>query len=245
VIGVPAGDQVTVAPNIDTNPVTQTTAPPVQTTTVPTQTAAPQQQKTTTSESAAPPIAQTATEQVPIAPPEPTTSTTDERSRLGGIFHRGGRGKALVDSEEFRSGAFQKGFIGNYGDMVADPNENVEWAWVAPGVKLSDHKIRIGSFRNLTSATNPALAKNLEVALQSDINELTEDATGSLLTTEGVIYWAESSQSKKRGVGVEMVFKDPSGRIVAKIRHHAIKRSLEAGAEEVEGNVYDFVKDQE
>jgi hypothetical protein len=170
------------------------------------------------------------------APPPQQNVELPKSEQHGGLFHRGG--KSLADSKEYKSG-FTRGIIPDYAAMVA--GDNVQWMYIAPGTKLADYKIRIGHFRNLTSTpASAAVTGFLEGDMQSQIDDVASGSRGTL-TTDNAIYWAESSSSKKRGIGIEMIFRDSSGRIVAMLRHRIFENSPEDAAEEMPGAIADFV----
>jgi hypothetical protein len=126
---------------------------------------------------------------------------------------------------------------------VLTKGNGVNWVWTAPGFRFASHKYRIGAFRNVTAYDSPQLHTTLGFPLQEQIDSVTEEAKGETLTTENAIVWTETSRGKKRGVGVEMVFRDSSGKIVAMLRHIERESSPEAAAEEVVEALVEFVEE--
>lgn len=165
-----------------------------------------------------------------------------------------GRGpERLVDQDEYKEGEFVKGIIEDYTDMVE--GDGIEWIWVEPGVKLRDYKIKIGEFKNMSEVTNKDMIETLEDGFDESFERLGKKGgrEGSL-TTENAVYWAERAQSAKRwipyagghlaqsGVGIEMVFRDSSGKIIAKIRHSGRQgEKLEEAAEELVDDVANYI----
>lgn len=149
-----------------------------------------------------------------------------------------GKGRRLVDAKEFKSG-FTRGFLPDYAAMTK--GDAVDWSWVAPGVRLSNYSVRIGRYRNLTSVTGDTLMNWLTTEMQSQVSEVASGGSGTL-TTDGAIYWAERSEDKKRGVGIELIFRDGSGRVVAMMRHRINENSPEDAAEEMAEAVADFIE---
>lgn len=165
-----------------------------------------------------------------------------------------GRGpEKLVDQDEYKEGDFVKGIIEDYSDMVE--GDGVEWIWVAPGVKLSDYKISIGDFKNMSEVTNKDMITTLEEGFDAAFERLgKKGGSKGSLTTENAVYWAERAQAAKRwipyagghlaqsGVGIEMIFRDAKGNIVAKIRHSGRQgEKLEEASEELVDDVANYI----
>ncbi len=171
---------------------------------------------------------------VPPPPPPPVTDSipgTGER-----LF--GWRSKRLVDSREYKEG-FRKGIIRDYSDMWS--RGGCDWASVARGVYLADYAIEISTFRNLTSVDNEDIRYWLEELLQEELDGIAGEK--GTVTTENVIYWA--SDEGDSGIGIEMIFRTSSGRVLAKIRHEINEDSAADAAEEMAEVVADFIEDHE
>ena len=110
----------------------------------------------------------------------------------------------------------------------------VDWAAIRPGVKLSDYKIKVGKFRDLTGNAPPEVYKHLNYTLQEEMDGIAGGAGN--LSTQSAIYFAT------KGIGIEMIFRDSSGRVVAKMRH-LIRGKPGNAAEEMVEAVTDFVED--
>ncbi len=153
----------------------------------------------------------------------------------------GRRAKRFVQSREYRDGT-PRGVIGSYEDMIEGDGYYFS---VAPGVRLSNYNIRVGRFRNLGSSNSAAMLNYLNEVLPKNLAELAADerASGGTLTTENAIYWASDEKGGKRGVGVEMIFRDASGRLMAKFRHRIFENSAEDGAQEMVDAIAEFVQD--
>lgn len=149
---------------------------------------------------------------------------------------------------------YGRGIIEDYSDMKeGDP---VEWFWVAPGVKLGDFTIDLGEFENLSKVNDERMLETLGDGLSKAFARAAKGGgKKGTLTTENAVYWAERGNSAKRwipvagghlaqaGIGVEMVFKDAEGNVVAKLRHSGREGAQPADAawelvDEVAGWVY-------
>ena len=151
------------------------------------------------------------------------------------------RARYFTASSEYKGG-ISRGIIQSHDDMIA--GSEVNWFALAPRVQLSEHKIRVGSVRNLSSVQNQRIVAMLKNDLQTYLDEVTEPSKGALTTDLG-IYWAEDDADKKRGVGVEAVFRDGSGNVVAKLRHAIRENSPEDAMEEMIEAIGDFVEDHD
>ncbi len=157
----------------------------------------------------------------------------------------------LVNSDDYKEDDFVKtGVIDDYSDMVE--GDDIEWVWVAPGFKLSDHKYQVEDMGNKSEVSAKSLPRKMKEALQDSLDNA--GGKGSTVTVEGSIYWAEKSSEGKRwipyagghlaqaGVGVELVLRDSSGKTVAKIRHSGREGSdIDDAAEEVSDDIREFV----
>jgi len=150
----------------------------------------------------------------------------------------GRRSKRLVDSEEYRGG-FERGVIKDYGDMWS--GGGCDWASVRAGVRLTDYAISISPFRNLTDVHDEQLRYWLEERLQGDLDELAGEA--GRVTTDNVIFSAV--EGRHAMVGVEMIFRDSSGQVIAKLRHTMEEGSVADAAEDLEEVIADFVEDHD
>lgn len=171
---------------------------------------------------------------------EPAAPKVSEPLRVAKTGRRGGPG-TLTAAPEYSDASFRAGVIPDY--EVLTKGNGVNWLWTAPGFRFVQHKIRIGAFRNVTAYDSPQLHANLGDAFQEQVDSVTEDAKGETLTTENAIVWTETSRGKKRGMGVEMVFRDGKGNIVAMLRHMERESSPEAASEEVVEAVVDFIEE--
>jgi serine/threonine protein kinase len=210
----------------ETAPATETTATmPIETTTVAPPVAKPKQKPV-----AKPPVAAQPIEPKPV---EVVTEPAPSSQQFAP-----GKGKKLAASKEFQEG-FTRGFIPDYGALTA--GEAVNWSWVAPSVTLANYKIQVGRYRNPTGVSSDGMMDWLTDQMQREIDDVTSGSRGTL-TTEGYVYWA-ASEGRKRGVAIEMLFRDGSGRIVAMMRHRINENSLEDAAQEMADAVVEFVEE--
>ena len=127
---------------------------------------------------------------------------------------------------------YGRGVITDYSDM--EGGDQVEWMWIAPGVKLSDYRIDVSEFENLSKVNDTRMLDTLNDGMQTALTRIEKQRKGEpkgTLRTETAVFWAERASQGKRwipyagghlaqaGCGIEIVFKDEDGKIVAKIRH--------------------------
>lgn len=123
---------------------------------------------------------------------------------------------------------YGRGIIEDYSDME---HGQLEWVWVAPGVKISDYSIDVGEFENMSGSHDGNMMEALNDGMQKAFQRVSTGSKKGKLSTQNTVYWAERANSAKRwipfagshvaqaGLGIEMVFRDADGNIVAKVRH--------------------------
>ncbi|MDX1583834.1 MAG: hypothetical protein R3338_09570 [Thermoanaerobaculia bacterium] len=123
---------------------------------------------------------------------------------------------------------YGKGIIEDYSNME---HGDLEWVWIAPGINLSEYKIDVGEFENLSEAYDGDMMETLNEGMRKALERMAPDSPKGTLTTENAVFWAERANSAKRwipfagghvaqaGVGLEMVFRNSEGEVVAKLRH--------------------------
>ncbi len=133
---------------------------------------------------------------------------------------------AGVDPEELDE--YGRGIIEDYSNME---HGDLEWVWIAPGIRISDYKVDIGEFENLSEAYDGDMMETLNEGMRKAFTKMSSGEKKGTLTTQNAVYWAERGNSAKRwipfagshvaqaGLGIEMVFRDADGKIVAKLRH--------------------------
>lgn len=255
--GTAAGSTV----DVTSSAVTETVAPSTTTDTTAAESATASADPGATVPLAAPARQQPKPTRSTAAPSKPTTAATPEapstRSSTASGEERetpssgGGdqvapakispRARYFTASPEYRSG-ISRGIIQNHEDMIA--GGEVNWFAIAPNVRLAEHKIRVNSVRNFSSVREGKFISMLKDDLQTYLDEVTTSSKGTITADLG-IYWAEDDRKKKRGVGVEAVFRDSSGKVVAKLRHLIRENSPEDAAEEMVEAIGDFVEDHE
>lgn len=135
--------------------------------------------------------------------------------------------------------------------------DDIDWVWIRDGVELRDYKVDITEFENM--------AEHRDEDMMEELNEGFQDAFAKAakrgdkkrtLKTENAVYWTDRANRSKRwipfagehlaqaGVGIEMIFRDSSGEIVAMVRHAAREGDdLEDAAEELVDDIYDWFYD--
>lgn len=237
----PSTETTTTAPASDTTstlvelaPTTTTATPPVIVPVVPppTTTIAPAKPP--------PPKVQPPTETAPKTSTEPADEPATGSDSIASSGPFGRRSRNLVKDETYARG-FKRGIIRDYSDMWA--GTDVDWASVARGVKLSQYTIKVGRFRNLTRYESREMRNTLEVTLQEEFDGIA--GPKGTLTTQNAIVWASNSEDGERGLGIEMIFRDSSGQVIAKLRNFVRGETPENAAEEMLEQVTDFVEDHQ
>jgi hypothetical protein len=149
---------------------------------------------------------------------------------------------------------YGRGIIEDYSDMKA--LDEIEWVWLDPAVRLADHAFKVKSFEVLTVTTTSRMEEVFEDALPRTLKRAgSREDSAAVLTVEGAVYWAERANRSKwfipyaglhlaqAGVGIELVFRDQEGQIVAKIRHSGREGDeLHSAAEELVDDIGKFVR---
>lgn len=159
------------------------------------------------------------------------------------------RSDRFVDSDDYKKKEFKPGILAEYSDL--EKARNVEWAWVAKDVKLSDSKIEISSFDDASDELGKGQINSVKAILRDSLERSKGKQT---LTVEASAYeYQKFSPGKawipyaggslmQAGIGVELLFKDKSGKTVAKIRHFARSGSMvENAAQEFSDDVRKFI----
>lgn len=245
----PAGETVEIAPDPETTTVEPASvAPPPDNAADAVETPAPAPPTPVTEKSPGPspkakppasePTPEPLPEPAPVTEPEPVPHSVSDSVPTSGKPMFGRRSRRLVDDPSFNAG-FSRGIIRDYADMWS--RGGVDWAALAPGIRLSEYRIRVSEFRNMTTFDDPAMMRYLNDVLQVELDDVT--GTTETLTTENAIFWAQ--EKPKHGIGIEMIFRDSTGRVVAKIRHTHFEDSLEDAAQEMVDYIVEFVEDHE
>lgn len=143
---------------------------------------------------------------------------------------RGGKAR-FVDSDDYKDKSeFKSAIIDDYEGMVE--GDDIEWIWVADGIKLSDYKIVLdGKFVNKSDVNDKSMLATLNEEFDDSVNRSNAKKSKGTLRATGGVYWAERMSRGKAwipyagghlaqaGVGIELILKDSSGKTVAKIRH--------------------------
>lgn len=147
-----------------------------------------------------------------------------------------------------------RGIIQNYDDM--SEGGHIEWIWVAPGTNLSKYRFEVKGVENLTTSVDDDMGEVMEKVLPRALARSTKvGADAPLLTVDGAIYWAQRANRAKlwipyagghlaqAGVGIELVFKDASGNVVATLRHSGREGDkLEDAANELVEEINGFIR---
>lgn len=161
-------------------------------------------------------------------------------------------GTAAVDEENLEE--FGTGIIEDYGNM--HETDSIEWIWIAPGVVLHDYRFEVAPVRNITAYEDADMEDVINASLTRVLGRIgSTDPDAGLLRVESAIYWAERGSNKKMwipyagghlaqaGVGVELVFRDAAGSVVAKLRHSGREGDrLRDAAEELVDDIRRFVR---
>lgn len=158
----------------------------------------------------------------------------------------------FVDSDDYKEPGFKKCFINDYSRLVE--GDDVDWVWVANGVKLSQHKVALTSVIGKTKEAKRSDKKALEIALKDEIQDMDVHG-GSTLKMSACIFDVDDANFGKRfipfagghlaqaGLGVEIILKD-GGRTVAMLRHYAREgNAKEDVSEEVAEDIIEFIEE--
>ncbi len=152
----------------------------------------------------------------------------------------GWRSKPLTADAQWKSG-FQRGIIKNYEDMWSGSPAN--WAAVAPGVKLSTSRIVVGRLLNLSGLDRPQITAAFPAGLQTAIDEEV-GAKGTVAVNAQVAVVAAVDDDKQgHAIVVEIIFRDPQGKILAKLHHRTEGRDFDGAVEDMVTELTDFVVD--
>ena len=171
-------------------------------------------------------------------PPAPGTAAAGDLIPDAGSL--GWRSKALTASPEWKSG-FQRGIIKNYEDMYSGSPAN--WAAVAPGVKLSTFKIVVGRLLNLSGLERPEITAAFPAGLQTAIDEEVGTKGTVVVNAQVAVVAAVDDDKQGHAIVVEMIFRDPQGKILAKLHHRTEGRDFEGAVEDMVTELTEFVAD--
>ncbi len=158
---------------------------------------------------------------------------------------------AGVTSDNLQDG---KGIITDYTNMTE--NEAIEWIWISPNVRLSQHGFVVAPAENLTSLADADMERVLNSNLDKALQRVGAKNKGAkVLHVKSAVYWAARASAAKRwipyagghlaqaGVGIELVFSNDKGEIVAKVRHSGREgEELQHAAEELVEDIRKFVE---
>lgn len=148
---------------------------------------------------------------------------------------------------------YGRGIIQNYEDL--SQGEDIEWLWIAPGMTLSEFRLTAGEVENFTLLVDDDMDVILEDGFQKVLRRVeSRDESAPVLNVSAAVYWAERANRAKAwipyagmhlaqaGVGLELVFKDADGNIVAKIRHSGREgKELKDATQELVDDIAKFI----
>lgn len=133
--------------------------------------------------------------------------------------------------------ADSKPVIGDYTKLRR--GQSVEWVFVAPKVDLSKFNIQISKFDDRSTLRSPKVQSTLEAGLIASFRG--RESSAKTLTTRNAIYWARSG-AKDEGLGIEMIFLDSTGSVVAMLRHSVKGSPPEEAARRAASSVAEFTR---
>jgi hypothetical protein len=155
----------------------------------------------------------------------------------------------LVDSDEYKDKDFRKGCLSDYKDLTK--GDQIDWAWLSPGVKLGDYSLTIAKFENKTDDIRSAQLEDIKSVFKEILGKL-KGGKGTLSANFCVFEVQKFSPGKawipfagghqmQAGIGVEVTLSD-KGATVAKIRHFARNGSrLEDAADETANDLKKYI----
>jgi serine/threonine-protein kinase len=171
-------------------------------------------------------------------PPAPGTAAASDLIPEAGSL--GWRSKALTASTEWKSG-FQRGIIKNYEDMYSGSPAN--WAAIAPGAKLSTFKVVVGRPQNLSGLERPQIDAAFPAGLQTAIDEEVGTKGTVIVNAQIAVVAAVDDDKQGHSIVVEMIFRDPQGKVLAKLHHRTEGRGFDGAVEDMVTELTDFVAD--
>ncbi|HUL00133.1 MAG TPA: hypothetical protein VLX29_04680 [Nitrospirota bacterium] len=132
----------------------------------------------------------------------------------------------LVDDDEYKDKDFHRGIITDYSDMVK--GDEVNWEWVKPEEKISDYTVKISSMDNKSDMRSKEFSDSVK-SIFADYFADTKGAKGTLRADLCITEVQPFSPGKawipfigghqmQAAVGMEVVFHDQNGNVVAKFR---------------------------
>jgi DNA-binding protein Fis len=152
----------------------------------------------------------------------------------------------LVDDDEYKDKEFHRGIITDYSDMVR--GDEVNWSWFKPGDKLSDYNVKVTSIENKSDMRSRVFADSVKSIFEDYLANM-KGTRGTLTADLCITEVQEYSPGKayipfagghqmQAGIGMEIVLRDQSGNIVAKLRDFERRGSdPKQAAEEVAGRM--------
>lgn len=147
------------------------------------------------------------------------------------------------------------GIITDYSGMAE--GDDLDWVWVAPELRLSEHRFSVDKVENLTIKVDDDLMRVFEDNLPRQLARAgARDADAPVLGVRVGIHWVERANMAKAwipfagghlmqaGAAAELVFTAADGTVVAKIRHSAREgQQLKDAGQEISDDVVEFVQD--
>jgi hypothetical protein len=156
----------------------------------------------------------------------------------------------FTDSDDFKDKNFKKGIFSDYSDL--EKGKDIDWVWVKKGFNLSDYKVIIESFEDSSDELGKTSLGGIKGIFSDDLERL-KGSKGTLKADFNVYEVQKFSPGKawipfagghqmQAGVGVEILFKDKGGEVIAKIRHFARNGTTnETAAQEVASNIKKYI----
>ncbi len=117
------------------------------------------------------------------------------------------------------------------------------WAAIAPGVKLSTFKVVVGRLQNLSGLDRPLMTAAFPAGLQTSIDNEVGTKGTVIVNAQIAVVAAVDDDKQGHAIVVEMIFRDPQGKILAKIHHRTEGRGFDGAVEDMVSDLTDFVTD--
>ena len=152
----------------------------------------------------------------------------------------------FVDSDDYKDKEFKKCSISDYAHLVE--GDDVNWIWVADGIKTSNFKLSIGGVQNIALNKKTSDTEAVKTSFQQVINDIDSKGKSEKATADICIYEIQEfsygkawipfvgGHQAQAGVGVEVILKDKNKKTVAEFRHFTREgaRTQEAATEAAE-----------
>ena len=178
------------------------------------------------------------------------TNSTTAKDNASSASSNKPDGKRFVDSGEYKDKDFKRGCMADYSDLTK--LKDTGWGWIAPGYKLSQYNLKVGSIENRSSVRLRSLTDSVRTIFSDNFAGYSRKGVQTL-TANLCIYDAQNFSPGKAyipfagghkmqaGIGIEMTLM-AAGKPVAKFRHFAREGArIEDATQEVAEDLLKYI----